>query len=207
MASIKCKCGKVELKFPSYAPRVSTECCCNHCRERLEYLARMGGPSVPDRPLIASKWDNCIEIISGGDLLFAYRLNPKTKVTNVASTCCKCFLLGRQPEYDACCVTTQAETAIYCNLTEGSIKPYARFFSNQWSQERIQQCERKLIGIWVDENTGDITGEEGYKELFEAHIEKINRPIPDDAVGITFEAIVEQLGKNNVVIVSDEEKK
>ena len=208
MASVKCKCGKVELKFPTHAPRVSTECCCNHCRERLEYLARLGGPSVPDTPLVASKWPDCIEIISGEDLLFAYKLNANTKVHNIASSCCHTFLLGRHAEYDANCVTTQAsETAVYCNLTEGSIQPYARFFSNQWSPDRIQKCERKLIGIWVDESTGEIVGEDGYKDLFEAHIESISRPVSPDAVGVKFDDIMEKLGKDNIIIVSDDEKK
>jgi hypothetical protein len=207
MESIKCNCGKVQLKFPTHAPRVSTECCCNHCRQRLEYLARLGGPSVPDAPLVASKWPNCIEIISGEDLLFAYRLNPTTKLINIASSCCYTFLLGRHAEYDTNCVTTQAETAVYCDLTEGSIQPYARFFSNQWSPERIQKCERKLIGIWVDETTGEIVGEKGYKELFEAHIESVSRPIPSDAVGATFDDILEKLGRENIVIVSSDERK
>jgi hypothetical protein len=96
---------------------------------------------------------------------------------------------------------------VYCDLTEGSIQPYARFFSNQWSPERIQKCERKLIGIWVDETTGEIVGEKGYKELFEAHIESVSRPIPSDAVGATFDDILEKLGRENIVIVSSDERK
>ena len=36
----------------------------------------------------------------------------------------------------------------------------------------------------MDESTGEIVGEEGYKDLFEAHIESISRPLPSDAVGI-----------------------
>eukprot|EP00984_Skeletonema_dohrnii_P024313 scaffold13427_cov78-Skeletonema_dohrnii-CCMP3373.AAC.1 len=207
MASIKCNCGKVELKFPTHAPRVSTECCCNNCRERLEFLARLGGPSVPDTPLfVASKWPNCIEIISGEDLLFAYKLNSTTQFCNMASSCCHTFLLGRHAEYDANCVTAQGEAAVYSDLAEGAIKPYARFFSNQWSPERIQKCKRKLIGIWVDESTGEIVGEEGYKDLFEAHIESISRPLPTDTVGLKFDDILEKLGRDNIIIVSGEKK-
>ena len=111
-SSIKCRCGEVEIKFPSNKPRVSTECCCNHCHNRLQYLASLGGPAPPDSPLVASKWENCMQIVSGEENLFAYKVNPNTKVMNIASKCCKTFLLGRQPEYDANCVTTQAEAAV-----------------------------------------------------------------------------------------------
>ena len=207
LSSIKCQCGKVELKFPSSAPRVSTECCCNHCHNRLKYLANLGGPPVPDAPLVASKWENRIEIISGRSNLFAYRLNSTTKVTNIASTCCKTFLLGRQPEYDANCVTTQREAAVYCNLKEGAIVPYARFFANQWNKERLSKYE-PMIAIWVDESAdGSIVGEEGWEELFNAHIESINRDIPDDAVGISFEEILDDvIGQDNIIIVSEEQR-
>ena len=59
----------------------------------------------------------------------------------------------------------------------------------------------------MDESTGEIVGEEGYKDLFEAHIESISRPLPSDAVGIKFDDIIEKLGKDNIMIVSDDEKK
>lgn len=49
--------------------------------------------------------------------------------------------------------------------------------------------------------------EEGYKKLFEAHIESISRPIPSDAVGVTFDDVLEKLGRDNIIIVSSNEKK
>lgn len=149
-----------------------------------------------------------MQIISGKDNLFAYRLNDTTEVTNIASSCCNTFLLGRHSGYDANCVTAQQEAAVYCNTTEGAIVPYARFFTNQWSKEKLSQY-KPMIGIWVDESTGDIVGEDGYKELFQAHIESVQRGIPNDAVGITFDDILKDIvGLDNIiVIVSDKEQK
>lgn len=184
---------------------MSTECCCDHCHNRLRFLTSIGGPDTPDCPKVASKWDNCMQIISGRDKMFAFKVNPDTKVMNIASKCCKTFLLGRQPEYDASCVTVQAEHAIYCNLEEGSIEPHARFFTNQWSRERLSKY-KPMVGIWVNE-AGSITGENGWEEIFKNQVENMRKAIPDDAVGISFEELWNELSKEGVVIASEENKK
>jgi len=202
MATISCRCGKVELQFPSKTPRVSTECCCNSCRQRVEYLADMGGPIVPKKPLLTSKWDNRVEIVSGKDLLFAYKLNPETMVLNIASSCCKTFLLGRHEEYDGNCVTTSSEFPVFHNA-EGMV-PVSRWFVNQWDKDRLEKCDRSLIGIWVNEDgDGSLTGEEGWEDVFQAQQACIQREIPPDAKGLTFDEIIDEIiGRDNVGIVS-----
>lgn len=134
--------------------------------------------------------------------MFAYKVvNPQTKVMNIASKCCRTFLLGRQPEYDANCVTVQAEHAVYCNVAEGSIKPRARFFTNQWSKERLSKY-KPLVGIWVDES-GSITGEEGWEDTFKDQVESMQRAIPTDANGVSFQDIWDEISKGGISIASE----
>jgi len=114
-------------------------------------------------------------------------------------------VLARQ-EYDANCVTTQAESVVYCNVTEGSIAPYARFFTNQWDGDRLSKY-KPMIGIWVDESTGEITGEEGWKPLFQNHLENIQREITPGATGVSFDDILDEIGRDNVIILSNERSK
>lgn len=205
MASMQCRCGKVELKFPSTMPRVSTECCCDSCRHRVEFLSSLGGPRVPDKPLLASKWDNCIEILKGAKHLFAYKLNPETMVVNVAAGCCHTFLLGRHAGYDANCVTTSSDFPVFLNLDEGSLVPSSRWFTNQWDPERLAKYD-KLVEIWVDVDSGSIVGDEGWEEVFRAHQESMSRDIPSGAKGMSFDEILDQIGKDTMIIVSQEPK-
>ena len=212
MASITCRCGKVELKFPtSSSPRISTECCCNHCFQRVKYLEELGGPTVPDKPLLASKWDNKIEIVKGQNELFAYKLSPETLVTNIASNCCKTFLLGRHSGYDGNCVTTSSNFPIFHNVEkEENMIPSSRWFVNQWSSERLAKYPSKLVGIWVNDDDGSIVGEEGWEEIFKIHQAKMQAEIPttddddDDGVeGLSFDEILDTIiGKGNIRIVS-----
>jgi hypothetical protein len=199
-ASITCQCGKVELGFTSTSPRISTECCCNHCFARVEYLHSLGGPKVPSRPLLASKWDNKIRVIKGREHLYVYKLTEKTLVINIASSCCNTFLLGRHAGYDANCVTTSSDFPIWKNA-DTPFQVSSRWFSNQWTAERLQQYS-SLIGIWVNESDNSITGDKGWEEVFEKHMEKMNSRIPMDAVGESFDQIVASIGHENVIITS-----
>jgi len=66
MTSFTCRCGDVKIQLSSDSRRVTTECCCNHCFARMNYLASMGGPTIDkDRPLTCSKWDNRAKVLSG----------------------------------------------------------------------------------------------------------------------------------------------
>jgi hypothetical protein len=200
MASIACRCGKVELKFPWSSPRISTECCCNHCYQRVKYLEELGGPTIPDKPLLASKWDNKITIGRGQEELFAYKLSTETLVTNIASNCCKTFLLGRHSGYDSNCVTTSSDFPIFHNVKEKMI-PSSRWFTDQWDKKRLARYP-KLIGIWVDDY-GSIVGEEGWEDVFKMHQMKLEQEIPHDAKGLSFDEILDTaIGKDNIRIVS-----
>lgn len=199
-ASITCHCGKVELGFTARRPRVSTECCCNHCYARVEYLHTLGGPKVPSKPLLASKWDNKVTVIRGRENLYVYKLTKKTLVFNVASSCCNTFLLGRHAGYDANCVTTSSDFPKWKNA-DTPFPATSRWFSNQWTSERLKQYQ-PLIGIWVDESDNSITGDKGWEAVFDKHLESMNREVSKDAVGETFDQIVASIGLENVITVS-----
>jgi hypothetical protein len=155
----------------------------------------MGGPAVPDRPLLNSKWDNRVTILRGSDLLFAYRMTPDSGVLNVASQCCHTFLLGRHDGYDANCVTTASDFVTFHH----DKKPTSRWFANQWERERLERYE-PLVGIWVDEN-GTVTGDEGWEKIFQEHVEVMQREIPKEAIGISFDEIVQGIVARGVPIV------
>lgn len=197
-----CRCGNVQIEFPTAMPRVSTECCCNHCFARVAYLERLGGPSVPGKkPLLNSKWDNRITVVKGRDSLFAYKLTPETQVLNIATTCCHTFLLGRHSGYDANCVTTCSDFPVWTNKG-GPFVASSRWFSNQWEPEVLNQFP-KLVGIWVNEEDGSIQGETGWEEVFQEQVECMQREIQQDATGESFENILDAIGRDNIVIVND----
>jgi hypothetical protein len=192
MASLSCHCGKVKLRLTSKSPRVSTECCCNSCFRRVKCLQDLGGPPVEmDKPIVCIKWDNRVIVEQGSDHLMAYKLTPDTKMVNIASSCCHTFLLGRNAEYDAHCFTTNQGPPVY-NQHYVEIPPSSRWFSSQWSQERLDKLE-PLIGIWVD-GDGNLTGEDGWEPVFEKQMQAMNAAIPSDSKGETFEQVLESLG-------------
>lgn len=227
MASISCRCGKVKLQFSTKTARVSTECCCNHCFDRVQYLERLGGPCVDmKKPVLATKWDNKVKILSGEECLFAYKLTSTTLVTNIASRCCHTFLLGRHSGYDANCVTTSSDFPIFENVArtnddddddQSFFIPSSRWFSNQWDEQRMKRIKENdpynLIGIWVNESDGKLDGEDGWQTVLKKHMECIQRPIVDDdddddneVKGKSFDEIIDQyIGRNNIIIVSEQQ--
>jgi hypothetical protein len=208
MASVACRCGKVELQLSSAEPRVSTECCCDHCFRRVRFLEGRGGPEVPDRPLLNSKWDNRVQVVRGRDLLFAYRLEPASQVVNVASRCCHTFLLGRHPGYDASCVTTASDFPVFHGADREKMKPSSRWFSNQWTPERLARFQ-PLVGMWqvVNEEDGggggSITGDDGFEEVLKAQLESMQREIPKGAMGLSFDEILAGIGRDKILVVSE----
>jgi hypothetical protein len=165
-------------------------------------LENLGGPKVPSKPLLASKWDNKVKIISGRDKLHVYKMNSETLVINISSTCCHTFLLGRHPEYDANCVTTSSDFPVFKDA-ENRVAA-SRWFPNQWDKERLSKYDDdKLIGIWVQEEDGLMVGEDGWEDVFKAQIESMTREIPEGAEGETFDQIVDSVGQDNITIVSD----
>jgi hypothetical protein len=161
-------------------------------------LEDKGGFKVPSRPLLATKWDNKVKIISGRDKLHLYKMTLETMVMNISSTCCNTFLLGRHPGYDANCVTTSSDFSIFYH-TE-TLTPSSRWFSNQWDQERLSKLD-KLPGIWVQKD-GSLTGEDGWEDILEAHKASMEREIPPGAEGETFDEIVDSIGRDKIKIVS-----
>ncbi len=201
IASFSCCCGKVQIKLTTRTPRVSTECCCNHCFARVQYLAGLGGPSVPEKPLLNSKWDNRVSIVNGGDCLYAFKLTHETQVINIASTCCHTFLLGRHSGYDANCVTTCSDFPIWNNV-DLPFDASSRWFSNQWEPERLARYS-SLVGIWVDESDGSIHGDTGWEEVLEKHMECMHREIQQDSQGETFDKLLDSIGRDKIVVVNN----
>ena len=202
MASISCRCGTVKIQFTSDTPRVTTECCCNHCFSRVGYLETLGGPKIPssDKPLLASKWDNKVKITeSGRDKLYAYKMTPETGVINIASTCCHTFLLGRHSGYDANCVPTSDDFSIFSRNSK-RMASSSRWFSNQWDKDRLSKLDY-IPGIWVNEKDGSLSGDQGWEPIFEAHKAAMESDISQGAEGESFEEIIDSIGRDKIKIV------
>lgn len=159
-------------------------------------LQEMGGPAVnQDKPIINMKWDNRVTIEQGRDHLMVYKLSPETKVFNVASSCCHTFLLGRNAEYDANCLTTNQQSPVY-DKDYVEIPPSSRWFSNQWPTA-INPLQ-PLVGIWVGED-GNLIGEDGWEAVFEAHMQVMNAPTPSTAKGETFDQLLGSLDPPKII--------
>ena len=83
-------------------------------------------------------------------------------------------------------------------MKDGSIRAHARFFANQWSKDRLSKYS-SLTGIWVDDS-GSITGEDGWEDIFKAQVDAMQRPISDSAEGISFEEIWHEISEKGVTI-------
>ena len=198
MATMSCRCGKVLLQLSTSSPRVSTECCCDSCFDRVQFLEDRGGPSVnKDMPIINMKWDNWVEVVKGRDQLWAYKLAPETHVLNIASKCCHTFLLGRNDDYDANCLTTNESAPLYGKSYQ-RIPPSSRWWVNQWSQEQRAKL-MPLVGIWVNEQ-GNLAGDEGWKPVFDKQVAAMNAPITiQNGAGETFEQVLQSTGSIQIV--------
>jgi hypothetical protein len=217
MTCLSCHCGAVQIRLTTHQPRISTECCCDHCLARVRYLEDLGGPSLPpcnkNQPLVSTKWDNLFVVEKGRDQLFAYKLSRDTLVTNVASKCCYTFLLGRHSEYDANCVTTCDAFPTFTN-DYVRLPPSSRWYANQWDPTRLANLE-PLTGIWVvcndADGTSSITGDEGWQEVLEAQQKVMEADIVppsldghghDPARWESFDQLVNAIGRESVQIVS-----
>ena len=219
MTCISCRCGAVQVRLTTHQPRISTECCCDHCLARVRYLEELGGPSIPsnnkdnnNKPLISTKWDNRFVVEKGRDQLFVYKLSRDTLVTNVASKCCSTFLLGRHSDYDANCVTICDAFPIFTN-DYVRIPPSSRWYANQWDPTRLANLE-PLTGLWVSaDGTFSITGDKGWQEVLEAQQNAMGADIivppsllldGDDEARHweSFEQLLNSIGRETVQIVS-----
>lgn len=81
------------------------------------------------------------------------------------------------------------------------LQPSSRWFANQWDKKRLEPYD-KLVGIWVNEDDGSITGEDGYEQVLEDHMVCMNREIsPSDAlIGETFEELLDTIGNIRIIV-------
>lgn len=180
--TISCRCKSVKLKFPSSSPRAVTECCCNHCYARLAYLEQKGGPAIPLQPILTSKWDNCIQVVSGRNLLGAFQTISDSNVMNIYAKCCHSFLLGRNAIYDANCVTVVNECVVFENETQQDYNTAtSRWFINQWDSSILSKFP-PLIGIWMNEHDDKLVGDDGWEQVFCKMKANMEREIPENAL-------------------------
>ena len=116
-------------------------------------------------------------------------------VVNIASTCCHTFLLGRHAGYDAQCVTTSSDFPVFDNAELKA--PNSRWFANQWDSERLSKLN-PLVAIWVQED-GSLTGEDGWEVIYQDMKANMEREIPENAEGETFDELVESIGDMKIV--------
>ena len=89
--SLACACGKVRLEVGG-APIVSSECCCESCREagsrlqRLPGAPRRLGPDGNTRFVLYRK--DRVRFLAGAELLRAFRLKPGSSSRRVVASCC-----------------------------------------------------------------------------------------------------------------------
>ena len=132
-------------------------------------------------------------------------MNATTQVTNIASSCCHTFMLGKHSVYDANCVTTSSDFPIFAGET--NMEPSSRWFSNQWDEERLSKCSRQLVGIWVNEDDGTLVGDDGYEDVLKAHLACMERPIKQEdgdtrGQSMSFNDIVDKIGRDRVKIMN-----
>ncbi|MEX0956322.1 MAG: DUF6151 family protein [Rhizobiaceae bacterium] len=88
---LACHCGEVRIEVAG-APIVSSECCCNSCREAGARIGALPGakPVVDDKG--ATRFElyrkDRVRFVSGAEHLREFRLTPKSKTRRVVAACC-----------------------------------------------------------------------------------------------------------------------
>lgn len=196
---ISCRCGSVKLKFPSSCPRVVTECCCNHCYARLAHFER--GPSIPLKPIVTSKWDNCIQILHGKNHLGAFKTLSDSNVLNIYAECCQTFLLGRNATYDENCVNVVNECVVFEGY-DSKDAACSRWFANQWDSNILSKFPPK-IGIWLNEADGSLVGDDGWEQVFAKMKAEMERKLPEDDSYQTFDDILREYCGELKIVYND----
>mmetsp|Transcript_11942 Transcript_11942/g.17293 ORF Transcript_11942/g.17293 Transcript_11942/m.17293 type:complete len:251 (+) Transcript_11942:214-966(+) len=221
MATLSCKCGKVIIQFPTAKPRCTTECCCDDCFERLNFLFKQGGPSIEHgifmrtRPITIHWFDNRLEVMQGSKYLKFYKLRPSSGVINMASSCCNTFLAKENPRYQGNTVAVfeqdfgehsyedtanqyhQPRPVVHVHNIKNmkASKPFIRMFPNHWLHENVQFLH-PLPHVWVND-TGDATGSpKDWETTFEEFMEKTSKPVRKNAPGMDFADLIACNGGN-----------
>jgi hypothetical protein len=90
-ASLTCNCGEVVLEIEG-RHIISTECCCESCRQAGAHLQSLPGapsflePNGNTRFVLYRK--DRVRCEKGADALKEYRLKPEAKTRRVVATCC-----------------------------------------------------------------------------------------------------------------------
>lgn len=88
---LSCACGKVHLEVDD-APIVSTECCCNSCREAAARMRALPGAPPLLQPTGATPFvlyrKDRVRFVSGAEHLKEFRLKPDSSTRRVVATCC-----------------------------------------------------------------------------------------------------------------------
>nr|PZN27278.1 MAG: hypothetical protein DIU78_05535 [Pseudomonadota bacterium] len=88
---LDCRCGRVHLELRG-APILSTECCCNSCREAAERLRKLPGAPMLVTAHGATHFvlyrKDRVHLEDPGSVLKELRLTPQSKTRRVVATCC-----------------------------------------------------------------------------------------------------------------------
>jgi len=94
-----CKCGKVELKFFNYTPRMRLYCCCIDCNDAFRWAESQGGPPKRNPCSDSFYWHNDFEVVRGDEFIKFFLLNEGYMTTRLVTTCCYSTLVGDHPAY------------------------------------------------------------------------------------------------------------
>ena len=88
---LSCACGQVRIEVEG-SPIVSTECCCNSCREAASRMQALPGAAPVLQPTGATPFvlyrKDRVRFAAGMDLLREFRLTPASKTRRVIASCC-----------------------------------------------------------------------------------------------------------------------
>jgi len=132
MASARCACGAVALRFLRRAPVMHLECGCVDCRQAHEHVASLGGPPTPFPPLQKLFYfANAVEPLPAEQTqrLRLTKLRADGRSVRLEATCCHSILAVDHPAYQANVVMVPGDA---CTLDAPLVPPLARIYMDDW---------------------------------------------------------------------------
>jgi len=191
-----CKCGKVELKFFNYTPRMHCYCCCIDCNDAFRWAETQGGPPKRIPASECYYWDNDFEVVRGDEFIKFYLLNEGYMTTRLVTSCCYSTLIGHHPAYGGHHVAVYHDYVKRCEY----IPKQCILTLNDLTTDQREWVEKFDLGPFTFEEAGsEYKGR--YNDFKEMFSDPCNKPFMDTfetecatSYGTTVDALMEKHG-------------
>jgi len=186
MATLSCNCRKIEVQLGESTPRLTAECLCCDCVQKLVHAASLGCGGRPFYDILSHKtparldyFTNKFTLAKGGeDDVYFWKLRESAASEVMSCATCHSILMITHPLYNGNCVAVLPDQVKYTNYTPS--EPEIRWNVMDWTLE--EQKNLSKLPVFYAEN-GEFKGD--LPEIFGLMGGKMTVEIPANFPGDT----------------------